>query len=1038
MKALGKARESLKAGVSLLCAAVLCLALANPAAFAETPAFDAVDDVPVVSEEAPEPEPSGETPAAGAELLPTDEIEPAQPVAGAELPPIDEEDPAQPVAGAELPSVDEVVPIQSEHVAGTVLVQVKPGFTVEDMEGYLEQLDYVTTETVTQESIEHGFVALDLADGVTVEQAVAALDEADFCDGAQPDYVYYLLDDEMPEAREVTEVGGAAVPRGEARGLAAQATAIDDPYAQDENRSWQLDAVNAYEAWDIVKGDHKVTVAVLDSGCLVDHEDIAANIVATYNAVVGASNRANNTDLATGDVTDIRDDGHGTHVAGIIAAAANNGVGIAGVSYNANIMPICVMYKRDDGKIVATSKDTIEALTFIVETKDLYNIRVANISLGKVVKDDSLTSENDRLLADKVQQAIDAGILVTMAAGNSDLGATPYQCFPIDFCPSALGVINATRSGDTFAKYSSSNYNTAGQMSKEISAPGTDIWSLAKTGTQDYRSSTGTSMAAPCVAGIAALLFAENPALTPAQVKSILCSTALDLGDEGFDEATGYGLVNAYAAVREITSYLDGPDYVMVGDAVAFAPSVHEPGQWTWSSGNEGIATVDAAGVVSGIAGGSTSITATYHEPAAGGSDIVLVKTITVYDPAIEGATSIEVDATATLEVVNAMPATWTWSSSDDAIATVGAGSGVVSGKAPGQVVITATLVGDSSISVSATLTVTEKKQDPVDPVDPEDPETPVVATWKRLFGDTALDTMVAVVKAGKFPTGGTVLVASAEGYWDALSASGLAGLVQAPVLMTATDKLSSQTEALLRELSPTRVVICGGTSSVSDATMSQVKGVVGSTAKVERIFGDNASGTANALFVAAGKFAGASWQSIGLVATAQTYQDALSASALAYGLHLPIFLADDAAHISTATLSAMKAGGVTQVYLVGGTDSLGGEVERALAGAGIFVKQRLQGETSVETSVVVAKKGLELGLSAGCVGVATAMDYYDALSGVSLAGKLGAPIVLVVDEKSASIGGFVRTLDGTLANGYVFGGTDSVSTKTYRALAGA
>ena len=530
---------------------------------------------------------------------------------------------------------------------------------------------------------------------------ISALDQADFSDGAQPDYVYYLLDDGVAEQAVVTEVGGAAVEMEPADALEAQATNVNDTYlnssettisaAEKANRSWQLGAVNAYDAWDVVKANKGATVAVLDSGCLVTHKDIAANIVGTYNAVVGAQNKTDGTNLDTSDVTDLHPSGHGTHVAGIIAGQANNGRGMAGVSYNAGILPVCVMYKRaSDGAIVATSLNTIEGLTYAIENKARYNIRVINMSLGKVVRTETLppkadgSKSNDQLLVEKVQEATDAGILVTMAAGNSNLAATPYRCFPIDFCPSALGVINVQNTSP-ISIGSTSNYNVEGTMAKLLSAPGTNIWSLAKTGDADYRYSTGTSMASPCVASIAALLFVEKPGLTPAQVKSILCSTATDLNADGFDDTTGYGLVNAYDAVRMARVYLDGPDFVTKGSSVAITPSLYAAREWTWASSDESVATVDAHGTVTGVSSGAVSISATYHGKMTSDQGITAVKSLTVIDPRIEGHMRMMVSDTETFAVVDGGTGTWTWSTSNASVATVGASSGVVSGKKAGK-----------------------------------------------------------------------------------------------------------------------------------------------------------------------------------------------------------------------------------------------------------------------------------------------------------------------------------------------------------------
>lgn len=192
------------------------------------------------------------------------------------------------------------------------------------------------------------------------------------------------------------------------------------------------------------------------------------------------------------------------------------------------------------------------AYDYIIANKSTYNIRVVNMSLGGGIDSESEASGDDALLQ-KIDAANAAGILTVCAAGNTDSAHNPpYYEYPGDYA-TCLSVINLTSSG---SRSSDSNYNTSdvsessSNGTKDISAPGTSIYSTYKTSNSSYTYMNGTSMASPVVAGIAALVFAANDSLTPAQVKSILEETATDLGASGWDRTYGYGEVNALAAVQ--------------------------------------------------------------------------------------------------------------------------------------------------------------------------------------------------------------------------------------------------------------------------------------------------------------------------------------------------------------------------------------------------------------------------------------------------------------------------------------------------------
>lgn len=294
--------------------------------------------------------------------------------------------------------------------------------------------------------------------------------------------------------------------------------------ANDEYRAyqWYLDGdIYITGAWDFVKSNKNVRVAILDTGVEGNHPDLAANINfnLSYNVVTGRQEAVDN-------------HGHGTHVAGIIAGVANNERGIAGTSYNAEIVSYKVTKPVSNSKDEeATSEDMLKGYKKAVEDQ----ARIINISMGGYNPEPVLEKE--------INKAEEAGIVTICAGGNGDNLGNPFQTpvYPGDYeaCISVVGTDANNVRGSNF------DYNEY----KDISAPGIDIFSTYIGG--GYRKESGTSMAAPVVSGVAAMLLTVEPNLSVQQLKDILYATAKDLGAPGKDNYYGYGLINAKEAVRK-------------------------------------------------------------------------------------------------------------------------------------------------------------------------------------------------------------------------------------------------------------------------------------------------------------------------------------------------------------------------------------------------------------------------------------------------------------------------------------------------------
>lgn len=277
------------------------------------------------------------------------------------------------------------------------------------------------------------------------------------------------------------------------------------------SQQWWYFHVGADKAYDTGFQGQGVTVAVLDTGVDRNHPDLKDNIVDGWNFV-------DNND----DVTD--KDGHGTHVAGIIAAVANNGIGIAGIAPKAKIMPIKVLTRMG-----GTPVDIQNGVQFAVQK----GARIISMSLGGYS-----SSIFQTIMSTAITSAYFSGAVIIAAAGNENTDRDSYPAAYKDvIAVSAIDQSNQKASFSNYGKYIA------------LAAPGVNILSTYPGGT--YRVLQGTSMATPIVSGVAALLLSKYPNLSPDGVKETLFREATDLGPPGWDPVYGHGLVNARAAVTE-------------------------------------------------------------------------------------------------------------------------------------------------------------------------------------------------------------------------------------------------------------------------------------------------------------------------------------------------------------------------------------------------------------------------------------------------------------------------------------------------------
>ena len=293
-------------------------------------------------------------------------------------------------------------------------------------------------------------------------------------------------------------------------------------------------------------------------------------------------------------------------------------------------------------------------------------------------------------------------------------------------------------------------------------------------------------------------------------------------------------------------------------------------------------------------------------------------------------------------------------------------------------------------------------------------------AALRRLSGATRYDTMERIVGAGGWRSGGTVIVASGGNYPDALAASGLAGVLDAPIVLTDGNTLSVQASARLTSLAPSRIIVAGGRAAVSDGVVAALRGIC---PDVERVAGETRVDTSLELYRK-----GSGWGSTAILATSGNFADALSVSSYAYAAKAPVFLVDPGTGLTRAQKAALGTFG--QVLVVGGENAVPSRHVAGLPGV-----TRLSGATRYETSERIAEWTTGHGLGMDGVVYANGANFPDALAAGPLAGRAGAVTLLVADAHSPAVS-FSADYRGKVDRAYVVGGENAVSRATADAIA--
>lgn len=815
-----------------------------------------------------------------------------------------------------------------QYVANEILVtfekETSKGQALGALSCFDEADDDALPHEVSEADVSAGApVVVKLDEGVNVLDAVDVAKQQPGVASAQPNFVYSAF-----------ETNYDTLDDGYTNDPALSSTS---PSSVSPN-AWQLASINAFKAWDIVKTNNTVTVAVLDTGCYLTHEDLKNQIWQDY---------AWNATLSSTLTKDYN--GHGTHVAGLAAAEANNALGTAGSSYNAKILPIGVFDTAGENCYTST---LVAAYDYLLGYADELNIHVVNMSLGGYGTLDS----SDYLLQERIATAKDNDIVTVAAGGNGDDYGNPItsSSWPSDFedCIAVTALSTDGVSPTTWCDYNSA---------KDICAPGMYLYSTYSSGADSYKVMSGTSMASPVVAGAMALLWAADPDLTVDEAKDLVYSTAAPLTvPSGREGLYGHGILNIGDAIQALSGLvIDAAPAGVYSSQTLQMTCRSTNGQalddivWSVENGT-GTATIDTStGLLTGLMPGTVRVTATL--------------------PAVEGMTdTIEVSVKA-LEMAGAPAVVSTQEGLDVSWDAAPYAAGyVLERSADGQEFeLVATL---SAETLSYADAVVEEnvlyfyRVTPFSSVAQTGTGAPSDAARSMKFqlitmisGETALATSdealalaVDVFASRNVKLDVLVLVSDADDAW-AENAAALAAAGSGYVVAVGSAGLSDAALAAIAQLAPEKILALGDETSVSEQALSQAAQAAGGVV-VQRVSADTRTMTD----VAAVKAGLGTWGNTVVVSAPSHVDAALQAASLTCaGQGAPVLLTkEDQAPFEVETLLAAKH---FDKALVLGDDSV-----IPAAADGFLARQGLEVEriSVQDVSATVAQRAVDAGAS--------------------------------------------------------------------------
>ncbi len=398
--------------------------------------------------------------------------------------------------------------VEREYVPRQMLVRFLPNATKKQINAVIGKVNPVQVKRLRTrvDAVQGALYELHVVGTITVANALEILLPEPFVKYAEPNYIAYP----------------AYTPNDPCYSSSGS-------WGQSYMDLWGLHKIHASKAWDTTKGEG-IVVAVIDTGCDLEHPDIAGNLWRNSGEIPGNGQDDDGNgyeddifgwDFANNDNDPMDGFGHGTHLSGIVAAIGNNSVGIVGLAFRAKVMALKGW--TDSGGY--TGSGLTEAVYYAADN-------------GAHVINCSWKIAESQALHDAVKYAHDSKDCVIVAATGNDNGSAD-SWFPAAW-PESIAV---AASGPNDERTVFSNYGNC----VDVAAPGWDILSLWPNA--QYAVDHGTSMAAPYVSALAALILAKSPGCGPEAVREVVRATAVDICDPGFDIYSGYGRIDAGAAL---------------------------------------------------------------------------------------------------------------------------------------------------------------------------------------------------------------------------------------------------------------------------------------------------------------------------------------------------------------------------------------------------------------------------------------------------------------------------------------------------------
>ena len=536
---------------------------------------------------------------------------------------------------------------------------------------------------------------VEVPEEMTLEEAIYEANQTEGILFAQPNFYYYLFEEET----DIEPMDSHASP-------SVEPVEIDDPY---KTHQWPLTMLGMLSVWGygIPNASDNAIVAVLDTGVDMNHPDLQDNLIKEYcyDAVERLPMRPESTN--GGD-----NNGHGTMVAGVVAATPNNGMGVAGISYNAKMFVVDVFH-GEGAEVKASTGDIAHGFSYAIAK----GATIVNMSFGSVVPTHGDLNATDLYLESLIEGAKNT-VLAVSSGGNgvkSDTSVSDFV-FPadLDHCISVTAIDNTE---NYIANYYYSD-------KKDIAAPGQNIATTYPTALQSNGLvlGSGTSLAAPHVAATLALMKAMAPEMTTAQLRTLLYDTARDPNTQTmspgiYDIHYGHGIVNPLSAVQTLYEQMHGGDIPLESitlnksslkmnlgktatlSVVSFTPEdTTDDMTPTWTSSHPQIIEMTGkGGQMRAKSGGTSTITCDVNGVTATCVVTVEIPNIPLTGFALhKSEVTLKVGKTATLSLANIVPANATipenvkWFCNNTAVVNyTGNAPGQIRALKPGSVTIT-------------------------------------------------------------------------------------------------------------------------------------------------------------------------------------------------------------------------------------------------------------------------------------------------------------------------------------------------------------